>query len=127
MLEGEHPRLIDFDMAYVFKDKEGARVKEFEKKGTKGYAAPEIYEEEGYYGDEIDVFSLGVVLFWLVMRRRPFEEGSLRCQSYRDFLQDKNGFWEGIKGEEFKDLVNKMCSLNYQRIKINLIKIHPFL
>lgn len=42
------------------------------KKGTYTYMAPEVYKEEPY-GASVDIYSLGIVLYWLLNERRaPF-------------------------------------------------------
>jgi len=38
-----------------------------ERKGTDNYMAPEVYAGLEYNGDEADAFSLGVLLFSIVM------------------------------------------------------------
>ena len=44
------------------------------KKGTKSYMAPEIRLGEVYNGKQIDIFSLGVVLFLMVAGHFPFDK-----------------------------------------------------
>ena len=43
--------------------------------GTLGYVSPEVLLEEGY-NHEVDMFSLGVVLFFLVTGQLPFDDNS---------------------------------------------------
>ena len=40
--------------------------------GTTGYMAPEIIEGKDYDGEKADVFSLGVLLFILLIGKPPF-------------------------------------------------------
>jgi serine/threonine protein kinase len=47
--------------------------------GSPPYAAPEVFEGKRYAGPEIDVWSLGVVLYVLVCGVLPFEGGNLQC------------------------------------------------
>lgn len=42
--------------------------------GTMGYMAPEIYNRDKYYGDKADVWSLGVVIYVLLVGFMPFRE-----------------------------------------------------
>ena len=35
-------------------------------KGTDGYRAPEIENDEQYYGHEVDMFAIGVTLFGMI-------------------------------------------------------------
>ena len=41
--------------------------------GSPGYMAPEVMEGRGYKGDKADIFALGVVLFSMVTKSRPFK------------------------------------------------------
>ena len=60
--------LIDFGNA------ESKRIRSLkEKKGEKNYMAPEIIERKIYDGRRTDIFSLGVLLFHMVIGRLPFE------------------------------------------------------
>jgi serine/threonine-protein kinase Chk1 len=44
--------------------------------GTRTYMAPEIHAREPYKGEQVDVFSSGVVLFIMVSGTPPFNEAS---------------------------------------------------
>ena len=45
-------------------------------KGTRTYMAPEIMKQKAYDAKKTDVFSLGVILFIVVMGVFPFEEAT---------------------------------------------------
>ena len=108
--------------------------------GTKGYAAPECFTSSvmEYEGIPSDIFSLGIVLFLLVMGFYPFEKPNYTDNKYKLIMKkDFNGFWkkcEKILGEnncnislEFKNLFEKMvCYKAKERISINEIKNHPW-
>src|SRR4051794_8221907 len=45
--------------------------------GSPFYAAPEMVQGRPYVGPEVDVWSLGVILFFLLVGRTPFEGHNL--------------------------------------------------
>ena len=51
--------------------------------GSKGYMAPQITENREYSGTEADIFSLGVILFILVIGLAPFKETTLDDKNFR--------------------------------------------
>ena len=108
--------------------------------GTKGYAAPECFvaSSKKYSGIPSDIFSLGVVLFLLVMGFYPFEKPNCTDNKYKLIMKkDFNGFWKKSEkilcepntklSNEFKNLFEKMICYNAEeRISINEIKNHPW-
>lgn len=82
--------------------------------GTLGYVPPEWYKKK-YQGDEVDIFSSGVILFLLVVGHPPFHE-TVNDPYYKQFCNNKNRFWEihskklppELFTAEFKDLINRM-------------------
>ena len=108
--------------------------------GTKGYAAPECFitSAKEYEGIPSDIFSLGVVLFLLVMGFYPFEKPNCTDNKYKYIMKkDFNGFWKKCEKNlndsistisgEFKNLFEKMvCYQANERLTINEIKNHPW-
>lgn len=90
-------------------------------KGTQSYMAPEVRENETYNGKQSDVFSMGVVLFTLVVGFFPFSTASYEDKFYQ-FLtlgeHDQNGinqgYWATMRAShlsnEFKDLMQQILS-----------------
>ena len=76
--------------------------------------APEIKKGDVYNGKQVDIFSLGVVLYSLVRGLFPF--GEARSDDYwYDLIRKKRFDYyfskvdaEGILSEEFKDLITQM-------------------
>ena len=131
-------KLIDFGFAKNIKD---GLISEIT--GTRFYNAPEMFccATKGYDGVMADIFSLGVVLFILVMGFYPFEKPNITDSRYK-FISKKDypGFWKKCEqklssnssytgsSHEFKDLFEKMVSYRpKERININEIKKHPWL
>ena len=50
--------------------------------GTPNYIAPEILEGKGGHSYEVDIWSLGVILYTLVIGRPPFETNDVQ-DTYR--------------------------------------------
>lgn len=62
-----------------------------------------------YNGPAIDVFSLGIILFILVMGKKPFKSAEMKDNIYKLFVQNKDRFWNyhGDKlSPELKDLIS---------------------
>ena len=72
--------------------------------GTKTYMAPEIILGQIYDGRSVDVFSLGVVLFIMVVGHYPFTEATDGDRFYKAFLNNNDLFWRSHRNS----LINKV-------------------
>ena len=136
-------KLIDFGFSKNIKD---GLISEIT--GSRFYNAPEMFScaTKGYVGTLSDIFSLGVVLFVLVMGFYPFEKPNITDSRYKLISKkDFQGFWKKCEQKklftnnnnsnnlfgvspEFKDLFEKMvCPKPEDRINISQIKKHPWL
>ncbi len=102
--------------------------------GTTSYAAPEILKNVPYLGTKTDVFSLGVVLYVLVIGQMSFLKASVKDDCYKNIIKgDYDGFWNmksklGYFSCEFKDLINKMLTFNpKERISLDEINYHEWM
>jgi serine/threonine protein kinase len=135
-------KLIDFGFAKNIKN---GLISEIT--GSRFYNAPEMFScaTKGYDGTLADIFSLGVVLFVLVMGFYPFDKPNITDSRFKYIIKkDFAGFWKkceqkklfssnndinhGSISEEFKDLFERMiCPKPKDRISIEEIKKHPWL
>lgn len=67
-------KIVDFGFANIF----NANSKLNTFCGSPPYAAPELFLGHKYVGPEVDVWSLGVILFTLVSGRLPFDANTLK-------------------------------------------------
>ena len=129
------------DLGFAKKIKEGLIS---EITGSKYYNAPEMFScaTKGYDGVLADIFSLGVVLFVLVMGFYPFDKPNMIDSRYKlIFKKDFDNFWKKCEqkkissdkyfsgvSKEFKDLFEKMvCPKPKERINLCQIKKHSWL
>ncbi|RUS86023.1 hypothetical protein EGW08_006235, partial [Elysia chlorotica] len=68
-----YSQIADFGLANYYS--ESSQLSTF--CGSPLYASPEIVNGRPYYGPEVDVWSLGVILYTLVYGSMPFESNSL--------------------------------------------------
>ena len=79
-------------------------------RGTMTYMAPEIKEGKQYKGTEVDLFSVGVILFIIVQGIFPFKEARKEEYFYNLLLSGKiDTYFQKVNGNnlsaEFKDLI----------------------
>ena len=113
-----------------------------------GYGPKEIFESKPYDGIKADIFSLGVILFYIVTNKSIFYESDkfkpYINNKYKKYInQDKfykliierknNDYWNVVVGEElhlpeeFKDLVINMIAYDpEERFSLNQIINHPW-
>ncbi|KAL4502205.1 hypothetical protein ABPG72_000440 [Tetrahymena utriculariae] len=122
-----NPVVIDFAFATFNKPNLNDFV------GTDGYQAPEIILKYPYCGFAADNFSLGVMLFEMIMGKPPFQHAKLDQGLYKKFTQENVEYWEVFKkyqspSNEVKDLINKLLeSEPVNRISIDDVQQHPWL
>lgn len=105
--EGGHLKLVDFGMSNFVKNDELSTFA-----GTPYYIAPEVIQ--GSYGKECDVWSLGVLMYFLLSGKQPFHAGSVR-EVFSNILEANFSFsysvWDQISPLT-KDLISKMLTVH---------------
>lgn len=95
--------------------------------GTPANLAPEI-NGRGSYGPEVDVWSLGVLLYTMLIGQVPFR-GANDCDTIRKSREEVHHFPDHANiTYEAKDLINRMLQKDpRRRIPLEDILCHPFL
>ena len=102
-------------------------------RGTMTYMAPEIKEGKQYKGKNVDMFSIGVILFIIVQGIFPFKEARKEEYFYNLLLQGKNDtYFQKVNGtglsEDFKDLILALFSYDGDsRPQVEQIRNHPWM
>uniref|UniRef100_A0A914UYD5 non-specific serine/threonine protein kinase n=1 Tax=Plectus sambesii TaxID=2011161 RepID=A0A914UYD5_9BILA len=94
--------------------------------GSPPYAAPEVFEGKRYTGPEIDVWSLGVVLYVLVCGTLPFEGQNL--QLLRDRVLAGRFRIPYFMSSDCEQLIRRMLTLDpMKRYTVQQIKNHRWM
>lgn len=129
--------LVDADLNLKVADFGFATYKNISKlqsyRGTKTYMAPEIKEGKTYDGRQIDMFSVGVILFIIVMGIFPFQEARSDDYYYKLLMAGKKEkYWKKTGGDdlsiEFKDLIERMVNHDpSKRPSVKELLEHPWM
>lgn len=122
--EGElRAKICDFGVSRTINDGETIN----EQCGTPAYIAPEIIRKKGYKGFSADIWSLGVLLYAMVMGAMPFKANDI--EGLHQKIKDRDCDMSDEKAsKEVKDLIERMLCLDPdQRITLDGIINHPWL
>ncbi len=115
-------KLGDFGVAMISKPGSGS----YSSKGTFEYMAPEVYKGE-HYGMSADIYSLGIVLYWLTNRtheknrnRFPFESTYKEMLTYKE---KENALNRRMNGEMLAEPADASPELS--RIILKACAYHP--
>ena len=106
-------------------------------KGSGEYMAPEIVLGNSYFGPAVDLFAVGVLLFYLVLEKPPFLKATAQDDFYKTIAANRYDlFWkihlkkfEGGDSisDSFKDLINFMLSYDViERGSLSEIRQHEW-
>ena len=119
-------KLIDFGVSQIIPDETHLMSTLV---GTPLYMAPEILSGSKY-NEEVDWWSIGVILYVLLCGYPPFEsdnEADLRKEIFDGGIKFDSEDWQNVS-EEAQDLVKKLLSVDkIARIKVEDIINHPWM
>ncbi|XP_046802410.1 phosphorylase b kinase gamma catalytic chain, skeletal muscle/heart isoform [Lucilia cuprina] len=128
--ENHNVKITDFGFARQLK--EGEKLTDL--CGTPGYLAPEtlkcnMFEGSPGYGQEVDIWACGVIMFTLLVGCPPFWHRK-QMVMLRNIMEGKYSFtspeWADIS-EDPKDLIRKCLVVDpSQRITVQEVLHHPF-
>jgi len=99
LLDSEgHLRISDFGLAVILKKEDGYKVNG--GAGTPGYQAPEVLQRQNY-GVSADIWSLGITIFELLERTRPFHTNE-------EVLTETRIKFEPERSAESKDFIRRL-------------------
>lgn len=94
--------------------------------GSPNYAAPELIKGEEYLGCEIDIWSLGVLLYALLCGSLPFDDNSIQ-KLYEKILFGQYEEKEWLS-KESKILLRSLLQVSARkRITTKELRVHPWL
>ncbi|KAI8812489.1 kinase-like domain-containing protein [Cladochytrium replicatum] len=115
-------KIIDFGFSNVMK--EGNLLETF--CGSAAYAAPEMIAGKQYAGREVDVWSLGVILYVLVCGQLPWDDRNM-SRMFVEIMSCKVKIPDEISAE-CRDLIRKILQKNPQdRPTLQSLASHPYL
>eukprot|EP01134_Creolimax_fragrantissima_P003494 CFRG3494T1 len=80
--------------------------------GTPNYLAPEIMnslQHRGGYTNRVDCWSLGVVVYIMLVGRMPFDGDDMGENISKGIYSFPNEYWEGISNEAIEFIKNLLC------------------
>ena len=95
--------------------------------GTPNYIAPEILEGKTGHSYEVDIWSLGVIMYTLIIGKPPFETNNVK-ETYKRIKMGNYSFPENACiSEPAKDLIQSILVLDpHKRPKLEEILEHDF-
>ena len=113
-------KIVDFGLSNEYSPKH--RLRTF--CGSPEYAAPELFTNEKKYGSEVDMWSLGVILYALLIGKLPFRirrKASVIENSKAEFIQRVQ---QGLSDSGHQRLLLKM-SIDVKDVLLKLINPNP--
>lgn len=96
--------------------------------GTPNYIAPEVLDGKVGHSYEVDVWSLGVIIYAMLIGKPPFETPDVKT-TYKKIKMNQYSFPEHIViGEAAKNIISRILVLDSsKRPNLEEIMSHPFM
>ena len=115
-------KVADFGLSNVMRDGHFLKT----SCGSPNYAAPEVISGKLYAGPEVDIWSIGVILYALLCGSLPFDDENIPNL----FKKIKNGVYHlpNYLSASAKDLISRMLIVDpLKRISMSELRQHPWL
>jgi len=120
--EGYNIKISDFGLSNIMEP--GKRFNTF--CGSLHYACPEILRGEEYVGPGVDIWSIGIILYCLVVGRQPWDADNAEGLIHA-ILEEGLEVPSGLS-DDCVDLLLQMLRVSeYDRIPISKIRTHPWI
>ncbi|EPZ36814.1 Pkinase-domain-containing protein [Rozella allomycis CSF55] len=122
-------KLTDFGFSTIFRHQNKRRMLETAC-GTPVYMAPEVMKRY-YDGEQVDLWSAGIILYVLLVGNTPWEEPTERDKDFAKFIREGpcglvEGSWQNLSNE-VKDLLCNILRFDpKERFTLSKIKNHPW-
>ena len=121
-------KLVDFGLGSIYKVNNNIKLLKT-RCGSPFYCAPEMVLGNKYYGNISDIWSLGVILYYMLFNELPFYEVDID-KLYKKIIEGKYNIPKdkgNIVGKDAIDLINKMLQKDpKKRIKVKDIIKHKW-
>eukprot|EP01099_Mayorella_cantabrigiensis_P006983 TRINITY_DN6036_c0_g1_i1.p1 TRINITY_DN6036_c0_g1~~TRINITY_DN6036_c0_g1_i1.p1 ORF type:complete len:402 (+),score=68.80 TRINITY_DN6036_c0_g1_i1:58-1206(+) len=105
------PKLVDFGLSTYYVP--GEKTNKLGWCGTLGYRSPEMVEKSNYVGPEVDIWSLGVILFEMFTGKLPFSNKEMNIEEGVGLGMDEEEVNQRILKREFVVAVQMPSPLKY--------------
>lgn len=93
--------------------------------GTPSHMAPEVFLKS--YSEKVDIWSVGIMLYWMMSRRLPFGQGGPSEDNAKARLQFSSSAWVNA-GQDVVNIVTAMLHKDAsQRLDCKKALEHPFI
>ncbi|CAF1050693.1 unnamed protein product [Rotaria sordida] len=119
--DASHVKIADFGLSNIMKDGELLKT----SCGSPNYAAPEVVSGELYAGQEVDIWSCGVILYALLTGTLPFDDDNVQIL----FKKIRSGIFPipDYLNPSVVDLLQKMLTVDpVRRATIKEIREHEW-